>query len=124
MVLGEPASSGAFGEQAEAAVEGRFHNALFFKNIGESPVAHHFGESVALANGVGHPRAHEGAVRDGGLVHIAGVELAPDERHVGVSGSGYLIMNFLDCSADHVRPGDFFMSAEDVFGLIVAVHVR
>src|SRR5882762_11568950 len=36
-----------FGEQTKAAVEWRFHDALFFKNIRERPVAHHFGEAVA-----------------------------------------------------------------------------
>src|SRR5258706_6703373 len=33
----------AFGEQAESAVERRLHHALLFKNIRESPVAHHCG---------------------------------------------------------------------------------
>ena len=74
----------ALGEQTKTAVEGRFDHALFLKNIGERPVAHHRGEAVALANGVGHPRSHEGSVRYGGFAHIAGVELAPDERSVRI----------------------------------------
>ncbi len=113
----------ALGEQTEAAVERRLHHALFFEYIGKGPVAHHRREAVALANGVGHPRAHEGGVGHGGLVLVAGVELAPDERGVGVGGSGDLVMNFFDGAADHLRSWNIFVGAEDVFGSVVAVNV-
>src|SRR6266700_3413327 len=114
----------ALGEQPESAVEQSLHHALFLKNIRERPVAHYFGEAVALANGVGHPRSHKGGVRHRGLVHVAGVELAPDERSVRVGGSGNLVMNFLDRAADHLRSWNVLVRAEDVFRFIVPVDVR
>ncbi len=112
-----------FGEQTKAAVEWRFHDALFFKNIRERPVAHHFGEAVALADGVGHPRSHKGCVRHSGLVHIARVELAPDEGRIRESGCGDLFVNFFDCAADHLISWNLFVRAEDILGLVIAVDV-
>ncbi len=113
----------ALGEQTEAAIKRRLHHALLFKNIGEGPVTHHFREAVALANGVGHPRSHESCVRDGGLVHVAGVEFAPNERSVRVGRSGDLVVNFFDRAANHAGAGNIFVRAEDVFGFVVAVDV-
>ena len=40
-----------FGDQAEAAVERGLDDALLFEDVGEGPVAHRFGEAVALADG-------------------------------------------------------------------------
>src|SRR5260221_10827092 len=85
----------ALGEQTEPTVERRLYNALLFKYIGERPVAHHFSKAVALANGVGHPRSHEGGVRHGGLVSVDPVALAPDERRGREQGSGGLVLRLL-----------------------------
>ena len=90
-----------FGDETEAAVEGGFDDALFFEDVGEGPVAHGFGETVALADGVGKPWAHVDRVGNVGLVGVAGVVLAEDQRQFRKRRSGDLVVYLADGAAYH-----------------------
>src|SRR5579859_2021838 len=114
----------AFGKYAEAAVERRFHHALLFEDIGKGPVAQHFGEAVAFANGVGEEGAHVGAVGYLGLIAVIGIVFGPDEWNVRIGGSRDLLVHLFNRAADHFVARDIFVSAEDVFGLVISVDVR
>ena len=113
----------ALGKQTEASVERRFHDALFLEHVRESPVTHHLDKAVALANRVCDPWAHKCCIRHRGLVHVAGVEFAPDQRHARVGGSADLVVNFLDGAADHLIPRDSLMRAKNILGPIVPINV-
>jgi hypothetical protein len=69
-------------DQAEAAVERRLDHAALLEDVGEGPVAHQVDEPVALADRGGQIGAHVDRVGDVGLVHVAGIELGPDQRQL------------------------------------------
>src|ERR1700730_6495114 len=56
--------------QSKASVEGRFHYSLLFENVGKSPVRHHVHKTIALADGLGHPRAHVSRVGGRWIIEI------------------------------------------------------
>ena len=96
----QPVGQIIFRKQAEAPIEGLFHNALFFKDVRESPVGHHRHQAIALSNRIGEPGAHEIRVGHFRFVLIACVVFAPDNRQIGELGCRYLIVNFADGAAD------------------------
>ena len=111
------------GNQPKSAVEGLIHNSLFFENIGERPVRHHLGQSIALAYGVGDPRSHVERIGDGRLVLITGVVLGPDQRKVRHGRRPNLIANFYYSTANHLVARNFFIYGKNVFRFVVAVDV-
>src|SRR6266404_5262456 len=114
----------ALREDAEAAVERGFYDALLLEYVGKRPVTHHFGEAVALANGVGEKWAHVGAVCHLRLIAVVGIVFGPDERHVWIGRGGDLLMHFVYGAAHHFVARNVFVRAEDVFRFVVSVDVR
>src|SRR6266702_1352801 len=111
------------GDQAEAAVEWRAHDTLFFENVGEGPVRHALGQAVAEANVVGEPRTHEGRVGDVGLIRVAGVVLGEDQRDGGIGRVRNLVVDLLDRAPDHRISGNIFVGAEDIIRGVIGVHM-
>src|SRR3981189_1805071 len=91
----------AFRAETEAAIERSLEDALLFEDVGEAPVAHGFGEAIALADGASEPRSHVDAVGYVRFIGIAGVVLAEDERCIWKRRCGDLAVNLRDRTADH-----------------------
>ena len=68
------------GDEPEAPVKRPLHHTRFLEYVGKGPVAHHFGQAIALADGVGEKRAHVGAVGDLRLVDGGVVNNSPISR--------------------------------------------
>jgi len=69
-------------DQPEPTVERRLHHSLLLENIGEGPILHDVDQTIALPYGVGKPWPHVGGICDIVLIHVAGIELAPDQRQI------------------------------------------
>src|ERR1700680_446913 len=109
----------ALGKNAKPAVERSLDDALFLEHVGKGPIAHHFRQAVAFANGVGQKRSHVGTVGNLGLIAVVGVVLGPDEWDMRIGGGGDLLMHFAYGAADHCIARDAFVGTEDVFRFVI-----
>ena len=82
-----------------------------------------FGQAVALADGVGEPWTHEFGVGNRGLVHVAGVVFAPDQRQVRLGRRLDLLMHMLHRAANHLIARNIFVGAENVAGVVIGIDV-
>ena len=112
------------GAQPEVALEWAGERTALFEDVGEGPEAHHLHLSVALADGVGHPRTHVRRVGHLRFIHVAGIELRPEQGQTGHGRGADLVVNLLHGAAHHLVARDRFMRAKHVFGLVVSVDVR
>src|SRR5260370_33180881 len=82
------------GQKSKAAIKWRLHDALLLEYIGKGPIAHHFRQTIALANGVGQERTHVGAIGHRRLIAVVGVVFGPDEGHFRIGRGCDLLMHF------------------------------
>src|SRR5882762_2132525 len=110
----------ALGQDAKAAIKWRLHNALLLEYIRKSPIAHHFRQTIALANGVGQERTHVSAIGHWRLIAVVGIVFGPDKRHLRIRRSGDLLMHFFYGAAYHFVARNAFVGSEDIFGFVIS----
>src|SRR6266849_4047326 len=114
----------ALSQDAKASVKWRLNNALLLEYVRKSPIAHHFRQTIALANCVGQEWTHVGTVGHRRLIAVVGIVFGPNERNFWIRRGGDLLMHFFYGPAHHLVARNILVGAEDIFRFVISVDVR